>query len=207
MGVSCCQGGCGSSQPQTSPRVRRALWIALAVNAAMFAVELIAGLAAESSSLQADALDFLGDAANYVVSLLVLGMSLRRRAWASLLKGGTMGLFGLWVIGNTVFHWLNGTLPQAQVMGAVGVAAFVANLGVAVLLYSFRDGDSNMRSVWICSRNDALGNLAVLAAAGGVFSLGQGWPDFVVAAIMAGLAISGAVQVIRHAMLELKAVH
>ncbi len=170
----------------------------------MFVVEVVAGMAAGSSSLQADSLDFLGDAANYAVSLFVLGMSLRRRAQASVIKGATMGAFGLWVIGNTLLHVLNGTVPESQVMGAVGIAAFIANVVVAIMLYAFREGDSNMRSVWICSRNDAIGNLAVLAAAGGVFASGSGWPDFAVAGIMAALALSGAYQVLRHALAELR---
>ncbi|MBI5165646.1 MAG: cation transporter [Magnetospirillum sp.] len=170
----------------------------------MFLVEIVAGVAAGSSSLQADALDFFGDAANYGVSLFVLGMSLHRRAMASVLKGATMGAFGLWVIANTGRHLLTGTVPEAAVMGAVGVAALVANVVVAVMLYAFRDGDSNMRSVWICSRNDAIGNLAVLGAASGVFATGSGWPDFAVAGIMAALALSGAVQVLRHALAELR---
>lgn len=187
-----------------APRFRKALWVALAINAGMFLVEIVAGVAAGSSSLQADALDFFGDAANYGVSLFVLGMSLHRRAMASVLKGTTMGAFGLWVIGNTGWRLLNSTVPEAAVMGAVGVAALVANVVVAVMLYAFRDGDSNMRSVWICSRNDAIGNLAVLGAAGGVFATGSGWPDFAVAGIMAALALLGAVQVLRHALAELR---
>lgn len=187
-----------------APRFRKALWAALAINVGMFLVEIVAGVAAGSSSLQADALDFLGDAANYGVSLFVLGMSLKRRAMASILKGATMGAFGLWVIGNTAWHLLSGTVPEASVMGTIGTAALVANVVVAVMLYAFRDGDSNMRSVWICSRNDAIGNLAVLGAAGGVVATGSGWPDFVVAGIMAALALSGAAQVLRHAFAELR---
>ncbi|WP_096703364.1 cation transporter [Magnetospirillum sp. 15-1] len=204
MGASCCQGECQPPSDGTTPLFRRALWAALVINAGMFVVEVVAGMAAGSSSLQADSLDFLGDAANYAVSLFVLGMSLRRRAQASVIKGATMGAFGLWVIGNTLLHVLNGTVPESQVMGAVGIAAFIANVVVAIMLYAFREGDSNMRSVWICSRNDAIGNLAVLAAAGGVFASGSGWPDFAVAGIMAALALSGAYQVLRHALAELR---
>ncbi|OAN50023.1 cation transporter [Magnetospirillum moscoviense] len=199
---SCCGDQCCSPPPTGSGWFRRALWVALAVNALMFLVEIGAGIASESSSLQADALDFLGDAANYGVSLFVLGMSLRRRAAASMLKGATMAAFGLWVAGNTLMHAMAGTVPEAPVMGAIGVLAFMANVGVAVMLYAFREGDSNMRSVWICSRNDALGNVAVMAAAGGVLASQSGWPDFAVAAIMAALALSGAFQVLGHAWRE-----
>ncbi len=201
---SCCSGGCQPPSRDVTPRFRKALWIALAINTAMFLVEIVAGVAAESSSLQADALDFLGDAANYGVALFVLGMSLHRRALAAMLKGATMGAFGLWVIGNTAFHALTGTVPEAGVMGVIGGLALAANLSVAVMLYAFREGDSNMRSVWICSRNDAIGNVAVMAAASGVFATNSGWPDFAVAGIMAALALSGAVQVMRHALSELR---
>jgi Co/Zn/Cd efflux system component len=201
MSAHCC--GHGQEHASASPAYRRILWAALAVNLAMFAVEVGAGLAARSTSLLADSLDFLGDGANYGVSLFVLGMALQWRARASLLKAATMGLFGLWVAGTTVQHALAGTVPAAPVMGVVGTLALAANLAVAALLYRWREGDSNMRSVWICTRNDAIGNLAVLAAAVGVFSLGTGWPDYIVAAIMSGLALTGAVQVARQALAEL----
>ena len=187
-----------------SPAYRRVLWVALAVNFAMFGVEIGAGVAAQSASLLADSLDFLGDAANYGISLFVLGMALRWRARASLLKAASMGAFGLWVAVTTIQHAMSGTVPAAPVMGAIGALAFAANLGVAALLYRWREGDSNMRSVWICTRNDAIGNLAVLAAAAGVFGSGTGWPDYLVAAIMSGLALWGAVQVLLHARVELR---
>ncbi len=201
MSAHCC--GHSHDHGAASPVYRRILWVALAVNLAMFAVEIGAGLAAQSVSLLADSLDFLGDAANCGVSLFVLGMALQWRARASLLKAASMGAFGLWIAGTTIQHALASTVPEAPVMGVVGALALVANLGVAALLYRWRDGDSNMRSVWICTRNDAIGNLAVLAAAAGVFGSGTGWPDFVVAAIMSGLALAGAFQVTRQALAEL----
>jgi len=170
----------------------------------MFLVEIGAGLAAGSASLQADALDFLGDSANYAISLLVVGMALRYRASAAMAKGITMGTFGLWVVGTVIWHTLHGTLPSAFTMGAVGVAALVANAASFGLLWAFRDGDANMRSAWICTRNDVLGNLAVLLAAAGVFGTGTGWPDVIVAAIMAGLALQGATIVIRRSLGELR---
>lgn len=183
---------------------RRVLWAVLALNAAMFAVEVIAGLAAGSAALQADALDFLGDAANYAISLLVVGMALRYRASAALAKGATMAAFGLWVIGTVVWHALHGTLPRAFTMGTVGVAALIANAASFGLLWAYRHGDANMRSAWICTRNDVLGNLAVLLAAFGVVGTGTGWPDTIVAAIMALLAIQGAALVMRQASAELR---
>ena len=186
-----------------SPAWRRALWIALAVNGAMFAAEIIAGVAAGSAALQADALDFAGDAANYAIALGVAGMALVWRARAALVKGFCLMVLGFWVIGSTVWHAATGTLPEAGVMGVVAILALVANGGVAFMLYRFRSGDANMRSVWICSRNDAIGNLAVLAAAAGVFGTGTGWPDIIVAAIMAALGISGGWQIVRQARGEL----
>jgi Co/Zn/Cd efflux system component len=175
-----------------------------AINAVMFGVEVIAGVAAGSASLQADALDFLGDAANYAISLLVIGMALRYRASAALAKGLTMGLFGLWVISTVFWHAVHGTLPSAFTMGTVGTAALLANAASFGLLWAYRQGDANMRSAWICTRNDVLGNLAVLLAALGVFGTGTGWPDVIVATIMAGLAIQGAILVIRQAAGELR---
>jgi Co/Zn/Cd efflux system component len=184
---------------------RRVLWAALAINATMFAVEVVAGVAAGSAALQADALDFLGDAANYAISLMVVGMALRYRASAAMAKGITMGLFGLWVIGTVVWHSAHGTLPSAFTMGTVGLTALLANAASFGLLWAYRHGDANMRSAWICTRNDVLGNLAVLLAALGVFGTGTGWPDIFVAAIMAALALQGAILVIRQATTELRA--
>ncbi|HTU09983.1 MAG TPA: cation transporter [Allosphingosinicella sp.] len=186
------------------PRWTRALWIALVVNALMFAIELYAGAAADSHALQADALDFFGDAANYAISLLVAGMALTWRARAALLKGATLALLGLYVLGATLWSALHGSAPEPRAMGVIGVAALIANLAVALLLFRFRTGDANMRSVWICSRNDAIGNLAVVAAAAGVFGTGTAWPDLAVAAILAVLGLSGGWQIVRQAQGELR---
>lgn len=183
---------------------RRVLWVVLAINAVMFAVEVWAGLAAGSASLQADALDFLGDAANYGISLLVVGMALRYRASAALAKGVTMAAFGVWVFATVAWHAVHGTLPSAVTMGAIGFLALAANAVSFGFLWMHRNGDANMRSAWICTRNDVLGNLAVLLAAFGVFGTGTGWPDIVVATIMAALAIQGAISVIRHALREMR---
>jgi Co/Zn/Cd efflux system component len=204
--MTCCHNDhCSTPATMRDDRPwRRALWIALAVNAGFFLVEMAAGLGAGSASLQADALDFFGDAMNYAISLGVAGMALPWRSRAALLKGASLILFALWVLGSTVWHALNGTLPAAPVMGAVGVAALLANGGVAWMLYRFRGGDANMRSVWICSRNDAVGNLAVVLAALGVFGTGTGWPDVIVAAIMGGLGLWGGVQIVRQARRELR---
>ena len=183
---------------------RRVLWAALGINGTMFVVEVTAGLAAGSVALQADALDFLSDAANYGISLFVLGMALRSRARAALVKGASMGVFGIWVIGSTVHSAVAGHVPEAGVMGAVGLLALGANILCLILLFRFRGGDSNRRSVWICTRNDVIGNVAVMLAASGVFATGTGWPDIVVAAIMASLALWGAYRIIGQALGELR---
>lgn len=196
---------CASEKPDASldPVWRRALWIALAVNASMFVAEMIAGVAGDSKALQADALDFLGDSANYAISLGVAGMVLTWRARAALLKGATLTLLGIYIFVAAVWAIWNGRTPDAEMMGIVGVVALVANTGVAILLFRFRTGDSNMRSVWICSRNDAIGNVAVVLAALGVFGTGTAWPDLIVASIMAVLGISGGIQIMRQARKEL----
>ena len=184
-------------------RFRRALWIALWINASMFVVEIIAGFNASSASLLADAIDFLGDAANYVISLSVLSMGMLWRSRAAMVKGSTMLLFGLFVIAKVVWDFIHGTTPEALTMGAIGFLALIANLTVAILLYTFRSGDADMRSVWLCSRNDAIGNVAVMIAAAGVFGSGQAWPDLLVAAIMGSLAITAGLSVIKQAKREM----
>ncbi len=126
------------------------------------------------------------------------------RARASLAKALTMGLFGVFILVVAIVNFLDGSVPHASTMGVVGVIALLANLAVAAMLYAYREGDSNMRSVWLCSRNDALGNLAVMLAALGVFGTGAGWPDLIVATIMALLSISAAVQITRQALEELR---
>ena len=201
--MDCCDH-CPSPDPHRgNTAYRRILWVVLCINATMFLFEIGAGLVAGSASLQADALDFFGDAANYAISLFVIGMALRYRAMAALVKGTTMGLFGFWIIGTAGWYALHGTLPNAFTMGAVGFVALGANAVSFGLLWAYRGGDANMRSAWICTRNDVLGNLAVLLAAAGVFGTGAGWPDIIVAAIMASLALQGAWLVIRHSLAEL----
>ncbi len=204
MATGCCNDAhCSDADPhRDDPGYKRVLWAVLAINAIMFAVEIAAGVAAGSASLQADALDFLGDSANYAISLFVVGMALRYRSMAALAKGATMGLFGLWVLATVLWHAVAGTVPEPITMGIVGVAALLSNAACFGLLWVYRGGDANMRSVWVCSRNDVLGNLAVLLAALGVFGTGTGWPDVIVAAIMAGLALQGSLVVVRHAWQE-----
>lgn len=195
MSKSCCETPGGDTATHNDPRWRRVLWIALVANAAMFLVEIVAGVAADSRALQADALDFFGDAANFAISLGVGGMALAWRARAALLKAASMLVFGLWVLGYAIYGVVAGAEPHAPTMGLIGALALLVNVAVALLLFRYRIGDANMRSAWICSRNDAIGNLAVLVAALGVFGTGRAWPDLLVAAIMAVLAIWGSVEV------------
>lgn len=185
------------------PAYRRVLWVALVINAAMFAIEIAAGLASGSVSLLADAIDFLGDAGNYGLSLAVLTLGLTARARAAQFKAVCMLAFGGYVAAHAVWAWLRGVPPEPLTMGLVGLLALAANVGVAVMLYAWREGDANMRSVWLCSRNDALGNLAVMGAALGVAWTGRAWPDLLVALGMAGLALWAGVSVLRQARGEL----
>lgn len=205
MAGRCC-GGSELSSPINHKAWRRVLWIALLINGGMFCAEIAAGFAAQSAALKADALDFLGDAANYAISLGVAGMALQWRARAALIKGASLLSLGLWVLGSTVWMALAGTLPEAETMGVFGVMALFANLACALMLWRHREGDANRRSVWICSRNDAIGNVAVVAAALGVFGTGTAWPDIAVAAILAGLGVSGGWQIVRQALRELREV-
>jgi len=200
-------GGCHDHGPARAgalepPGIRRILWIALVLNAAMFAVEIGAGLAAKSVALQADALDFLADAATYAISLAVLALSARWRAGAALLKGASLGVFGLWVAAAAVLGAIRQPAPDPAVMGGVGLLALAVNVAVAVMLFRLREGDANLRSVWLCSRNDAIGNVAVMLAALGVFGTGTVWPDLAVAAIMAGLSLWAAWTILREASRE-----
>jgi cation diffusion facilitator family transporter len=199
-------GGCCRSEAKfdgASVAFRRALWAVIAINAAMFVVEISAGALAGSKALQADALDFLGDTATYALSLCVIGMSIRARSLAAVFKGLSLGGMGVWVLGSSIYQAFLIGVPKAEVMGAIGFLALAANMASVVILMRFKDGDANVRSVWLCSRNDAIGNIAVMLAAVGVWGTGTGWPDLVVAAVMAGLFSWSAVQIIRQAFEEL----
>lgn len=193
-----------NDQQANSPRYRKILWVALVVNLAMFAIEIGAGFKSGSTSLLADAIDFFGDAANYGVSLAVLSAGVVLRARAALLKGVCMMAFGIIVLGRAAWMFNQGGTPEALTMGSIGLLALIANVAVAAMLYAYREGDANMRSVWLCSRNDAIGNIAVMLAALGVLGTGSAWPDLTVAAGMAVLALVGGWSVLRQALGELK---
>jgi Co/Zn/Cd efflux system component len=202
MSANCpnCQSSVGHAPP---PSYRRVLWIALLVNALMFGVELVGGLTSGSVSLLADAIDFFGDAANYGITLAVLGLGAAWRSRTALLKAASMMGFGVFVLGRAAWSISQGATPEPLTMGMIGALALAANVGVAALLYAFRGGDANMRGVWLCTRNDAIGNVTVMLAALGVFGTGTAWPDLAVAAVMASLAISAGWTVMGQARREL----
>ena len=187
-----------------SASYRRRLWIVIAINASMFVVEMVAGALAGSQALQADALDFAGDATTYGISLAVIGASLRVRSAAALAKGVSLSLMGLWVLGSTIYHVLVLGVPQAEIMGVVAFLALAANLTSVLVLLRYKDGDANVRSVWLCSRNDAIGNVIVMVAALGVWGTATKWPDLIVAAIMAGLFFTSAFQILRQSLREMR---
>lgn len=202
-----CNCGCScSSETPVSGAYRRILWAVFAINAGMFVIEAVGGGLSGSAALQADALDFFSDAGNYAISLAVLGAALSWRARAAFFKGACMGLGGLWVAGMVIWHLVHGTVPHWQAMGLIGLLALLANASSAFMLYRWRHGDANMHSVWICSRNDMLSNIAVMLAGLGVFGTGAGWPDIAVAAIMAALGLQGAFVIMRGALREMRTV-
>jgi cation diffusion facilitator family transporter len=181
---------------------KRRLWLVIAINAGMFAVEMIAGQLAHSQALQADALDFFADALTYGISLAVIGASLRVRSTAALAKGVSLVLMGLWVFGSTIYRVIYLGTPEAGIMGAIGFMALAANVASVLILMRYKDGDANVRSVWLCSRNDAIGNVAVMLAALGVWGSATGWPDVIVAFGMAALFLSSAWQIVRQGVRE-----
>lgn len=202
MTAGCCNH-C-ETMPVVESGWRRVLWVAFGVNAGFFLIEIAAGLAAGSVALQADALDFLGDAANFAISLGVVGLALTWRSRAAMAKGLTMIALALWVLANAAWHVYFGTVPKAELMGIIGFAALCANGAVALMLWRYRNGEANHRAAWLCARNDAIGNLVVLVAAAGVFGTGTGWPDVIVACVMGTLGLQGGWQIVRQARAELR---
>jgi Co/Zn/Cd efflux system component len=200
MAESCC--GANTRFDGVNPRYKRVLWTVIAINAAMFVIEIAAGHIAGSQALQADALDFLGDTLTYGLSLAVIGCSIRTRSYAAMAKGVSLTLMGLWVFGSTAYQvWVLG-VPRAEIMGAIGVLALAANAASVLLLMRYKDGDANVRSVWVCSRNDAIGNVAVMGAAVAVWSTSSPWPDLAVAGVMAGLFLMSSSQILLQAWRE-----
>lgn len=202
MSASCC--GHAPKFEGLSADYKRRLWLVIAINASMFLLEIVAGAVSGSQALQADALDFAADAATYGISLAVIGTSIAVRARAALLKALSLTVMALWVLGSTAYHILVLGIPRAEIMGAVGVLALAANLASVLILVRYKDGDANVRSVWLCSRNDAIGNIAVMLAALGVWGSATKWPDLLVAAIMATLFLSSSFQILRQSTRELR---
>lgn len=202
--MSACCSGPGPKFDGMSPGYRHTLWLVIIVNAVMFVVEIGAGALAGSQALKADALDFLGDALTYGISLWAIGKSLATRSYAAIFKGLSLAGMGLWVFGSTVYEVFVLQLPKAGIMGTVGLLALLANLLSVVLLMKYRDGDANVRSVWLCSRNDAIGNVVVMLAALAVFFTKSAWPDLVVAGALAGLFLWSSVQILKQAVEELR---
>jgi Co/Zn/Cd efflux system component len=198
---ACCSGGVPVFDGMDR-RYSQVVWSVIGINGAMFVTEMIAGQIAGSQALMADALDFLADTVTYGLSLAVIGASLRTRATAALFKGVSLSLMGLWVFGSTIWQTLILGLPSAQLMGVIGFLALAANLASVGLLMPYKDGDANVRSVWLCSRNDAIGNVIVMAAALVVWGTASAWPDLIVAAIMAGIFLTSSVQILRQAWSE-----
>jgi len=186
------------------PTYKQILWVVIGINAGMFVVEMLAGRAAGSQALQADALDFLGDAFTYGLSLAVIGMSRKVRSTAALLKGVSLFLIGLWVLGSSAYQFLVLGLPEADIMGVIGLLALTANVASVLLLMRYKDGDANVRSVWLCSRNDAIGNVAVIVASLAVWFTASALPDVVVAMVMAGLFLRSSQLILRQAWKELQ---
>ncbi|MEX0841496.1 MAG: cation transporter [Xanthobacteraceae bacterium] len=203
MSANCC--GQVATFDGLSADYKRRLWAVIAINAAMFFVEIGAGALAGSQALQADALDFFADAATYGISLAVIGGSLRVRAWAAFAKGMSLTLMSFWVFSATAYHVLILGIPRAEVMGLVGFMALAANIVSVLILVRYKEGDANVRSVWLCSRNDAIGNVAVMVAALAVWATQTKWPDLIVAAVMAGLFLTSSVQILRQSVRELRA--
>ncbi len=185
-----------------SAEYKRRLWAVIAINAGMFAVEMTAGQLARSQALQADALDFFADAVTYGISLAVIGAPLGVRSLAAAGKGASLFLMGLFVFASTIWRVFYDGMPEAPVMGAIGFLALAANVTSVLLLVRYKDGDANVRSVWLCSRNDAIGNVIVMIAALGVWGTATAWPDLAVAAVMAGLFLNSSVQILRQSWQE-----
>jgi len=188
-----------------TPEYRRALALVVALNLSMGAVEMVSGILAGSQALKADALDFVGDGAITGLGLLAMGWTGRARTRAALLQGAFLALLGLGVLGAAAYRVLVMQLPEAATMGVVGAVALVVNVVCAALLLPHREGDAGVRAVWLFSRNDAIGNAAVVLAAGAVALTGTPWPDLVVAVGIAGLFLQSSVAIIRDAMGEQRA--
>lgn len=200
--ASCC--GATVKFDGASPAYRRILFAVIAINAVAFVAVAGGALAQGSASLGANALDFFADCATYAISLWAIGKSVRVRSGAALLKGASLGLLAMFILGFAIWRAVSGAPPEGTVITSLGAFGFFANALAALLLVRHREGDANVRSVWLCSRNDAIGNVAVMVAALGVWGTATGWPDLIVAGIMASLFLSSAVKILIQARAELR---
>ena len=202
MSIGCCSDSCNAAQV-VDKRYVKVLWIGLVLNLAMFALEIIGASSASSVALFADSIDFFSDSVNFALSLLALSLALVWRSRLAMLKGVAMVLMGFFVLWQGWQHFSSGSVPEPLTMGWIGLLALLINGLVAYLLYKYRTGDANMRAVWLCSRNDAIGNVAVILAAVGVFRSSHGWPDLLVALVMAVLSIWSGLSIVRLADVEI----
>lgn len=198
--------GCAgdAARAHRDPAYRRALWIVVILNLGFGVAEAVGGFIANSQALKADSLDFIGDGSISLVGLFALAWSARARARVALTQGMFLGALGLIVVGMAVWRALHAVPPEADLMGGIGVAALVVNVSAALVLSRFRDGDANVRAIWLFSRNDSLANIAVVIAALLVAVLHSAWPDTLVAAAIAGLFLHSAFNIIGEARTELK---
>lgn len=190
----------------TTPAYRRALWIVVLLNVGMGLVEIVAGFYGKSEALKADALDFLGDGTITLLGLVAIGWSLAWRARTAYVQGLFLSALGIGVLVSTGYRVFVLNQPEAEIMGAFGIIACIVNVAAAFVLMPHRAGDANVRAVWLFSRNDAIGNLAVVAAAGLVAWTGTPWPDLAVAAVVAGLFIQSSYAILKDARGELQEV-
>lgn len=201
-------GGCGctgdSARAEKDPGYRRALWIVVLLNLGFGACEIVGGFIADSQALKADSLDFIGDGTITLAGLVALGWTATSRARIALVQGIFLLTLGLGVIGAALWRALGAIAPEADLMGGIGLVALLVNVVAAFVLSRFREGDANMRAVWLFSRNDALGNVAVIVAAGLVAWTGSAWPDLTVAVLIAGIFLHSAYEILRGARSELR---
>jgi Co/Zn/Cd efflux system component len=204
--MSGCEDGCGAKavEAATTPAYVRALWLVVILNAAMFMIGVVITVTGRSMSVRADLLDFLGDALATSIGLLLVGHPRRVRSMASLWQGLALGVLGLFVLGSALSRVSGGVAPEPLGMSFYGLLGLCVNLGAALLLLKHRKGDASVRAVWLYSRNDAIGNLVVLAAAGFVVATGSFWPDLVAGAAIALLFLHSSFQIIRDSRREIR---
>lgn len=188
---------------QHDPAYRTALTIVVVLNLAFGLCELVGGFIADSQALKADSLDFLGDGSISLLGLIALAWSARARARVALTQGLFLGALGIGVIAFAIWRALHATVPEAELMGGIGVVALAVNITAALVLARFREGDANLQAIWLFSRNDAIANIVVIVAAGLVAWTGSAWPDLVVAGVIALLFLHSAYEIVRSARSEL----